>query len=55
MSYVEVHAYLASVDLPCLTDSTKERLDSPLALNEIQVVVKSLEDAGPGRVTVGFL
>lgn len=39
----EMHEYLAQVDLPCLTDSSRERLDSPLTLNEIQSAVKSLQ------------
>lgn len=39
----ELHTYMALVDLPCLTDSTRERLDSLLTLKEIQLAVKSLK------------
>lgn len=36
----ELCTYLDQVDLPCLTDSVREQLDSPLTLTEIQAAVK---------------
>lgn len=39
----ELQAYLEGVDLQCLTETTRERLDSPLTLKEIQLAVRFLQ------------
>lgn len=39
----ELQAYLEGIDLPYLTDATRERLDGPLTLKELQIAVKSLQ------------
>lgn len=39
----ELQAYLEGVNLPCLTEATRERLDSPITLKELQLAVKSLQ------------
>lgn len=56
-TYGELWGYLDQIDLPCLTDATRERLDSPLTLKEIQTVGKFLQNGktpGPDGFSAEF-
>lgn len=39
----DIRTYLDTVDLLCLTDMARNRLDSPLTLKEIKMTVSSLQ------------
>lgn len=53
----EGEVYLDKIDLPCLTTSYRDKLGSPITLEEIQLVVKTMQTGkspGPDRLWEEF-